>query len=381
MSRQKPLPSHCLAVQTYAELRSLLTAFSKGAYELICVLGGPGLGKSEMIRRIMQQAVGANGWGLIKGKHTPLDLYERLYRYHSRPVVLDDLDDLLRKTDNVMMLKCVCDSMPVKRVEWGSNHAVFHSELPKSFQSISRVCLISNDWNALDRDIGALHDRGVVLNFQPSAVEVHRELAEAGWFEDEEVFNFVGRHRYLVAEPSFRFYKTAAAHKGAGLDWRDLTLRSIESATDPKLLLVAKLLADSKYDAVPSPERARVQAFGKLGGGSKATYYRCKEELLSRRGKLTPADIGGIKLRPAQPDLHYAAMLDRRDQIAQQGKLLDGSLTAEVANAVADMPVVARIDDLLEQLQRATVAGDGEEVARMRNAIRRLVEEMSDSDE
>lgn len=189
MSRQKPLPSHCLAVSKYDELRKLLAAFANGTYELICVLGGPGLGKSEMIRRIMQQATGPNGWGLIKGKHTPLDLYQRLYRYRAVPVVLDDLDDLLRKPDNVMMLKCLCDTVPVKRLEWGSNHKAFGDELPKSFETISRVCLIANDWNALDRNIGALHDRGVVLHFRPSAVEVHRELAEAGWFDDEEVFD------------------------------------------------------------------------------------------------------------------------------------------------------------------------------------------------
>ena len=162
MSREKPLPKHCLTVPTYVELRNLLTAFAGGAYDLICVLGGPGLGKSEMIKRIMQQSVGPNGWGLIKGKHTPLDLYQRLHRYRSLPVVLDDLDDLLRKPDNVTLLKCLCDTLQVKRLEWGSNHSAFHSELPKSFETISRVCLISNDWNALDRNISALHDRGVV---------------------------------------------------------------------------------------------------------------------------------------------------------------------------------------------------------------------------
>ena len=294
MSRQKPLPSHCITVRTYPELRDLLTAFGNGSYDLICVLGGPGLGKSEMVKRIMQQSVGPVGWGLITGKHTPLDLYQRLHRYRSVPVVLDDLDDVLRKPDNVMMLKSLCDTMPVKRVEWGSNHAAFNSDLPKSFETISRVCLISNDWNALDRNIGALHDRGVVLLFQPSATEVHRELAGAGWFAEEEVFEFVGQHLYLVAEPSFRFYKTAAAHKRAGLDWRDLTLRGIESAADPKLLLLARILADNTYDAMPSPEQARVRAFGKLGGGSKATYYRCREELLSQRGTIDPADVGGI---------------------------------------------------------------------------------------
>ena len=49
----------------------------------MCVLGGPGLGKSESLKRTMLQCVGSHGWGLIKGKHTPLDLYERLYRFRS----------------------------------------------------------------------------------------------------------------------------------------------------------------------------------------------------------------------------------------------------------------------------------------------------------
>lgn len=381
MNRQKPLPSHCLTVTKYNELRGLLTAFADGAYEMVCVLGGPGLGKSEMIRRIMQQAAGPNGWGLIKGKHTPLDLYERFHRYRSVPVVLDDLDDLLRKTDNVLMLKCVCDSLPVKRVEWGSNHSAFQTELPKSFETISRVCLVSNDWNALDRNIGALHDRGVVVHFQPSAVEVHRELAGAGWFEDEEVFDFVGRHLYLISEPSFRFYKTAAAHKRAGLDWRDLTLRSIESAADPKLLLVAKLLVDDRHDLTPSPEQSRVQAFGKLGGGSKATYHRYKKELLTRRGEIRPADVDGIKLRPPTPDLHYTALLDRRDQIAQLGKIPNEDIVLAATNVDTAVSASDRIDELLERLQRATVAGDAEETARLRDEIRRLLGEKSDSDD
>ena len=45
--------------------------------------------------------------------------------------------------------------------------------------------------------------------------------------------------------------------------------------------------------------------------------YRFKEQLLARRGAIDSAYLADIKLGPTKPDLHYLAMLDRRDQIAQ----------------------------------------------------------------
>lgn len=82
---QRRLPHHCLIVRTYDEFRRLVEAFASGAYELLVIVGGPGLGKSEIVKRIMQKKLGALGWGLIKGKHSPLDLYERTWRFQDRP--------------------------------------------------------------------------------------------------------------------------------------------------------------------------------------------------------------------------------------------------------------------------------------------------------
>lgn len=220
-----------------------------------------------------------------------------------------------------MLLKCLCDTVPVKRVEWGSWHWAFQSgQLPKSFEAISRVCLLANDWASLDRNIAAVHDRGLTVVFRPSALELHRELAGGGWFDDAEVFDFIGRHLFLVVQPSFRFYLTAREHKKAGLDWQGLTLRTLESGVDPKQILVARLLADPRYDALAAPEAARIEAFrDHPDGGSKATYFRHKAELLARRGTLAPADVEAIKLQPHRPDLHCLALWDRRQQIEQEG--------------------------------------------------------------
>lgn len=245
----------------------------------------------------------------------------------------------------------------------GSRYTGLRPELPKSFDSISRICLISNDWNALNRNIAAVHDRGPIILFRPTALEVHRELARGRWFDDEEVFDFVGRSLFLVTEPSFRFYRTARDHKQAGLDWRDLTLRTMESGVDPKLILVARLLADPKYDALPAPEAARVAAFKARGGGSKATYHRYKDELLKRRGVFNSADVGAIKLEPAEPDRHLLALLDRRQQIKQMGQDSDDT-PPEVA---ADL-----LSRLQHELERAIAQEDFERAAELRDEICRL---------
>ena len=372
MCKEKPFPPHCLVVHAYSEFRSLVRAFATGSYQFMCIIGGPGLGKSEIVKRTMQEALGASGWGLLKGKHTPLDLYERIYRFRTVPVVFDDLDDLLRKAENIMMLKCLCDTSPVKRVEWGSKHASFASGLPQSFDSISRVCLISNDWRTLDRNIAALYDRGPVIYFQTSAIEVHKELAGAGWFDDEEVFRFIGRNLFLIVEPSFRIYQIARDHKLAGLDWQDLTLRTIQADANPKTILVARILADPHYDQLTAPEAARAQAFADLGGGTRATYNRFKALLLAQRGEIDPAMVEATELQPRKQDLHYLAQLDRRQQLEQMRPREDDEPSTQVGQDEGPIQSIEMISRLQRALDEAVKQEDFGQAAKLRDEIRRI---------
>ncbi len=373
MRKGQPLPPHCLTVQTYQELQAIVAAFAGGNYELLCIVGSPGVGKSETVSRLMNDALRPSGWGLIKGKHSPLDLYERVYRFRTTPIVFDDLDDLLQKVENVILLKCLCDTRPVKQIAWGSNHRLFNAEdLPKSFEAISRVCLICNDWNALNRNIGAVYDRGVLVNFQPSALEVHREIARAGWYDDQEVFTFIGQNLFFIMEPSFRFYQIARDHKRAGLDWKTLVLRTMEANVDPKLILVAHLLVDSQYEQSPVSEAAREQAFKEAGGGSRATYHRFKAELLAKRGEIDLKAVESVKLLPYKPDLRYLAMFDRRRQLEQ---LREDSAEEPMSN-LSQVTPAPRCDDALcslrEAMRKAILKEDYREAAKLRDQIRRL---------
>lgn len=327
------LPDHALKVTEYEEFRQIVKTWVDGNLELLTILGNAGIGKSETVVRSMNENLGPEGrrWKLHKGKASPLFIYSTTYRYRLRPMVLDDVDSLLDNKDTVSVLKCLCDTKPVKRVEWGSHHPSFSKKqgLPTSFEAISPVCIIANSWETLNKNITALQDRGMLLYFAPSAMEVHREVGRAGWFDDQEVFEFIGRNLYLIVRPSFRFYINAKKLKDGGLEWKSMILRTIENETDPKTLMVARLLADPRYDKLKAPEAARERAFEKMGGGSRATYHRHKQELEELRGEFDPDEIAKIKLKKAERDEHTQKLLERRKQLealrAEEERLADKS--------------------------------------------------------
>ncbi len=387
MAKGSNVPNHALVVTQYAEFGSLVQAFVDGHHELMTIIGDAGIGKTEEVRRRMQKK-GETEWTLIKEKHSQLYLYRKLYESRLFPVVLDDLDGMFRSPDNTSILKCVCDSVLVKRVEWGSTHAAFErvdNPLPKAFESISRVCVIANEWQTINRNLAAVQDRGVLVFFRPSALEVHRQIARQAWFDDSEVFEFLGRNLFLITKPSFRLYLTAKHHKRSGLDWRNLILRTIESDADPKMILIARLLADSSYDQLPAPERARELAFQRLGGGSRATYHRVKRELVAKRGSFGLAGADGIKLEPTRIDPFSLAMAERRNQLEAMRDEIDDRNSLDSRAPSADLddgdtdhpspskhPIAPAVAELRRRLEDAISAEDYEAAAELRDLIKNL---------
>ena len=140
------------------------------------------------------------------------------------------------------------------------------------------------------------------IAFQPTAIEMHREVGLGGWFDDREVWDFIGRNLYLMVKPDLRFYLHALQHKRAGHPWKDITLRMFESACEEtgetreereKQLYIARLLADPAYDECDAPEAKREAAFEFFfgRGGSRASYHRHKKKLLSLRGDFKLEDL------------------------------------------------------------------------------------------
>ena len=130
--------------------------------------------------------------------------------------------------------------------------------------STSRVALLGNDWKTLNADVVALEDRGHVILFEPTSLEVHRQAAS--WFWDQEIFDFVADHLHLIAQHSLRTYRHAWELKRAGLNWRQAVLSRYLAGP---ALVVARL----KTNRVLANEAERVRAFVQAGAGCRATYF------------------------------------------------------------------------------------------------------------
>jgi hypothetical protein len=207
----------------------------------------------------------------IEGNATPFGMYAKLYRHRDQFVVIDDVDTLYADRSGVRLLKCLCQTEEEKAVAWHSDaRSLERQGIPREFVTKSRVVIISNDWQTLNKNVAALQDRGHVLLFEPSAAEVH---AQAGkWFDDREIYDWFGSNLHRIREPSLRHYVRAGELKAAGMDWTEVLAAEAEN---PRARLAAELLASAAYVSMAE----RVQAFVEQGGGCRATFFNYRRKL------------------------------------------------------------------------------------------------------
>src|SRR6516165_5775348 len=306
MAVSAKLPPHALRLQTYAELEAYVRAFAAGHLHLLMLFGPPGVGKSRCVRQALHPRV---GW--ISGQATPLGIYLEAFEHRRQPLVLDDVDGLYADRSGIRLLKALCQTEATKTLSWHSATPILQRQgVPSQFTTTSRVALIGNDWKTLNADVAALEDRGHVLVFEPTALEVHRQAA--GWFWDEEIFDFVAAQLHLIAEHSLRTYRHAWELKQAGLDWRRAVLSRCLTGS---ALLVARLQADPTFVS----EAARVQAFIAAGAGCRATFYHYARKLRS------PIDVPRIVLTHKTPPTVEMATPDHLDDLRRRyGRLGNG---------------------------------------------------------
>jgi hypothetical protein len=299
MASSHRLPSHAVCVPTYVELEQYVRAFAAGHLHLLLLFGPPGVGKSRSVRQALDKQV---CW--ISGQATPLGIYLEAYAHRHQSLVLDDVDGLYADRSGIRLLKALCQTEPSKTLSWHTATPVLKGRgIPQQFTTTSRVALIGNDWKTLNADVAALEDRGHVLLFEPTALEVHRQAA--CWFWDQEVFDFVAWQLHVMAQPSLRIYRHAWELKQAGLDWRQAVLsRCLSGAA----LLVARLKADPSFLS----EAARVQAFVASGAGCRATYYQHARQLQP------PTPAPQIALSQTSPPAEAAPSPDHLDQLRRR---------------------------------------------------------------
>lgn len=207
-----------ITIHTYAQLEQYLKGFTAGHCNLLVIIGSAGLQKSVSVEKECPEAQ------RLSGTVTAFEFYRELYRHRDQDFIVDDVDELYRDKSMIRLLKALCDTRATKSVHWHSSTIRLEEEdIPTQFTTQTRLVLIANVWKNINKNIGALHDRGIVLNFKPSAEEVHVRTAD--WYKDGEIYAFVGEHLHLIRQPSMRYYRLASELKAMNLDWRNALLQ------------------------------------------------------------------------------------------------------------------------------------------------------------
>lgn len=267
------LPDDAIVVTNYYDLGCYLNKFAEGSLDLVLLLGQPGIGKTEAVRQALCIDGDSRGRALyIEGHAQPFGLYQELWRYRDRPIVLDDLDRLYANPDCIRILKPLCNTRRNKRISWLSNAVATVPELPIEFTTDSNMILIANEWKSINSNIRSLEDRTIILWFNPTPKEIHRKTAE--WFNDREVYQFIGSYLSHIPQLSMRYYDKGRRLREAGfLDWRKSLLQMMLS--DRTVAVVAGLQLDPRW----TTDAQRVEQFNAETGLSRATYFRAKAKI------------------------------------------------------------------------------------------------------
>lgn len=277
--------------QNYGTLIARYKAFAESKeMKVLVVFGDPGTGKSFLADKFFPEEPGKVF--PVRGRLTALALWKICKANPDATFVLDDVADILKDLDKAMILKQLCGSGDVRKVSW-----LTYRTIPKpkdgedavtqdsDFEFRGKVLILANEFKIFNRDFGAIENRGMVVEFLPTAIEVHKDVDS--WRSDakrtlgddlevstvdSEVFDYIGENLDKVWVPSIRHYIAASEDKRAGLPWKD-TLEEYWLQVD-EAGLMRRLLLDK---SLTKGDRCRLWCA--VTGLQKSQYYDTKSRV------------------------------------------------------------------------------------------------------
>jgi len=192
-------PDHGLVIDNYAEFRDDVSAFAKWKINFLLVIGRTGIGKTMTAQEIIGPHV------IFAGKPSAWGFYCGLYESRNAIVLLDDVSPRFFADPTCQsLLKALTETRRTKTLAWPTAAAGEGRAVPSSFQTESRVVLLTNQWPTIGEHVRAIESRACIIIFDPTPEEVHFEVGRRGWFHDQEIFDFVWQHRKFSTRPDMR---------------------------------------------------------------------------------------------------------------------------------------------------------------------------------
>lgn len=272
-------------ISRFWELAQWADAFMKEkGLRLMFLVGNPGTAKSQAIKARLKP----ERHRYIKcGRLTAFQLFKQLYRFRNYDIILDDVEDAMKRPDTARILMNLCETDEEARtVAWFGSESMLKVckgkkciRIPQEFKTTSRICLVCNDWDILRSKFEALLDRGTVVFFDPSPEEVHAFVRD--WFKDEEIYAFIGEHLDEIPQHSIRYYVISQELKRQYLDWQHVLLESWRNEhveIDPEKV-VELILEDPRYQT----DKERIKAFTSRTGLQRRQWYNLKKKVQKRK--------------------------------------------------------------------------------------------------
>ena len=171
----------------------------------------------------------------------------------------------------VSMLKSLADTSPIKELHYNTTSKLI-GNAPESFRTTSNVCILLNEFDAKNKDLAPLIDRGFLVEFSPSKREVLKKIEKINKsqsFTDSEkcVYDFIKENYQKIEKLSVRTYiKAVQLFRDNPDKWKERFMQMI--GFDEKLIEYLKLKEKYKTD------KEMIENFS----WSRATFYRIKQE-------------------------------------------------------------------------------------------------------
>lgn len=108
--------------ELFKKLEVATEAVARGVRPSLLITGMAGTGKTYTVMQIVKRAGLRDGdkygYIVVKGKSTPMSLYDTLFRNRYKLIIFDDTDSVWESGDAVNILKAALDSYDVRKLSW-----------------------------------------------------------------------------------------------------------------------------------------------------------------------------------------------------------------------------------------------------------------------
>ncbi len=256
-----------MIIKTYKELEEYIKMFKSQTADLLIIISKAGLGKTTTLRKVM----GNSDFVYINTHSSPLKTYIDLYEHCDEPVCFDDISILLKNQIMVSMLKSLADTASIKELHYNTTSKLI-GNAPESFRTTSNVCILLNEFDAKNKDLEPLLDRGFLVEFSPTKKEILKKIEKINKSESmtdlkKYVYDFIKENCQKIEKLSIRTYiKAAQLFRDNPDKWKERFMQMI--GFDEKLIEYLKLKEKYKTDK---------EMIDKFSWG-RSTFYRIKQE-------------------------------------------------------------------------------------------------------